>query len=105
MVIDINKDIKYSWLGSYADDTRLWTCIHDQIDEETRQRDLITLYKWAEDNNMQYNDDKFEHITCGKQNNRTYFSLNGLPIKKGTILRILECIFQAMENLTYISAI
>ena len=105
MVVDINKDIKYSWLGSYADDTRLWTCIHDQIDQETLQRDLNILYKWAEDNNMQYNDDKFKHITYGQQNNRTYLSPNGIPIKKRTLLKILESISHVTENSTYISAI
>ena len=89
MVVDINKDIKDSWIGSYADDTRLWTCIHDQKDQLTLQRDLNTLYKWAEDNNMQYNDNKFEHITYGQQNNRTYLSPNGIPIQKKNTIKDL----------------
>ena len=82
MMIDINNDIKNSWLGSYADDTRLWKCIHAQQDQQILQEDLNTLYVWAEQNNMLYNDNKFELITFGTNNSRIYTSPNGLPITR-----------------------
>ena len=68
MLIDIDKDVEYSMIGSYADDTRLWRFIHGEGDQSLLQKDL---YEWAE-NNKSFNDDKFEHLPLGNPGERNY---------------------------------
>ena len=82
MLIDIDKDIKHSMLGSYADDTRLWRFIHRVEDQDLLQEDLQVLYDWAEENNKVFNDEKFEHLSFGPKNSRIYLAPSGLHIKK-----------------------
>ena len=89
MMLDINNNIIHSWLGSYADDTRLWKCINGRQDQKLFQEELNKLYKWAEDNNMEYNDNKFELITFGKSSQRNYKSPNGTAIKRKTVIKDL----------------
>ena len=81
-MIDIDDNIKYSMLGSYADDTRLWRFIHLEDDSFLLQEDLQTLYNWAEYNNKTFNDEKFEHLPFGADNDRTYLAPSGSPIEK-----------------------
>ena len=56
MLLDIDKDVKFSMIGSYADDTRLWRFIHGDGDQELLQRDLGVLYEWAVVNNKAFNE-------------------------------------------------
>ena len=82
MLIDITDDVKHSWLGSYADDTRLWKLIHGGEDQEKLQSDLQVLYDWAEKNNMSYNEEKFEHLIFGPPSLRAYRTPTGSDIRK-----------------------
>ena len=82
MLVDIDEDIKHCMLGSYADDTRLWRFIHQIDDQQLVQQDLQVLYDWAEKNNKEYNDDKFEHVGFGTGNIRIYTTPSGKIIKK-----------------------
>ena len=82
MLLDIDKDVKFSMIGSYADDTRLWRFIHGDGDQELLQRDLGVLYEWAVANNKAFNDLKFEYLAMGEPSNRTYTTPSGLVIKK-----------------------
>ena len=52
MIADINKDISESNLISLADDTRIYTKIHDASDCNILQQDLNNVYDWATTNNM-----------------------------------------------------
>ena len=52
MIADINKDISESNLISFADDTRIYTKIHDVSDCNLLQQDLNHIYDWATTNNM-----------------------------------------------------
>ena len=44
----------------FADDTRIMSTVQEDTNVETLQKDLEHIYKWAEENNMKFNSDKFE---------------------------------------------
>ena len=52
MIADINKDISEANLISFADDTRIYTKIHDVSYCNLLQQDLNPIYDWATTNNM-----------------------------------------------------
>ena len=62
MIADINKDIAFSKLISFADDTRVYNQISDTEDYDSLQRDLNSVYKWASDNNMFFNAKKIHYL-------------------------------------------
>ena len=49
----------------FADDTRILGNIASEEDVEKMQSDLNKIYKWAEDNNMLFNNSKFEILRYG----------------------------------------
>ena len=58
MIIDIDKGISpSSKLVSFADDTRVYSCINDI------QIDLNSVYDWAHVNNMFFNTQKFNYVS------------------------------------------
>ena len=61
-IADINKDISNSKLISFADDTRVYGKISDTSDCDSLQCDLNVIYKWAIDNNMFFNAQKFHYL-------------------------------------------
>ena len=61
-IADINKDISNSKLISFADDTRVYGKISDSNDCDSLQCDLNVIYKWAIDNNMFFNAQKFHYL-------------------------------------------
>ena len=63
MIADINKDISESNLISFADDTQIYTKIHDVSDCNLLQQDLNHIYDWATTSNMFFNAQKFHYIT------------------------------------------
>ena len=66
MIGDIDNDIKYSFISSFADDTRILKDINELIDTFKLQSDLNVVYKWTDDNNMKLNGCKFEQLSYGK---------------------------------------
>ena len=89
MLIDIDEEVKYSLLGSYADDTRLWRVIHNTDDQAMLQSDLQVLYDWAVRNNAAYNEKKFEQLTHGPESERRYTTPTGALITLKTSVRDL----------------
>ena len=65
MLGDINKDVKNSRLSSFADDTRISKVITDHQDAQDLQADLNKVTKGASDNNMAFNENKFELLRYG----------------------------------------
>ena len=61
-IADINKDISNSKLISFADDTRVYGKISDSNDCDSFQCDLNVIYKWAIDNNMFFNAQRFNYL-------------------------------------------
>ena len=86
MMGDIDDDILYAFLSSFADDTRTSKEIKSLIDSFMLQHDLYQIYKWAELNNMEFNNCKFEHMQYGKnvelRAQSYYFASNGKAIEK-----------------------
>ena len=64
-IYDIDADMKYAKASSFADDTRVMKKIKDFTDCQNLQEDLEAVYKWAQDNNMAFNDNKFELLRYG----------------------------------------
>ena len=66
MMTDIDEDIIYAFISSFADDTRVSKEIEELLDTFKLQRDLNVVYHWSNKNNMEFNNCKFEHINYGK---------------------------------------
>ena len=63
VTIDMNM-YRVSW---FADDTRILLGIKDEEDTQRLQNNLHELYKWADTSNMKFNDNKFELLRYGKE--------------------------------------
>ena len=64
MIIDIDKGISpSSKLVSFADDTRVYSCINDIEKCDQLQIDLNSVYDWAHVNNMFFNAQKFNYVS------------------------------------------
>ena len=81
----IDKDVNYSFLSSFADDTRIGCPIVSPGDYKKLQSDLDSVYKWASTNNMKLHSDKFDAIRYGPSKyesncNTQYLSDKGIAI-------------------------
>ena len=65
LISDIDADIALSFLSSFADDTRLSRAVAGVTDASALQTDMEAVYQWARDNNMTFNDLKFEMLRFG----------------------------------------
>ena len=62
---DIDENVGVSVISSFADDTSVSHAFTCSDDINHMQDDLNTVYKWAETNNMQFNEEKFELLRYG----------------------------------------
>ena len=62
---DINKEVAHAFLSSFADDTRIGHGISSEEDTLNLQNYLDKVYQWANQNNMTFNDSKFELLRYG----------------------------------------
>ena len=60
LIGDIDQNIAFSFISSFADDTRVGRHIEDFEDIQLLQADLDAVYNWKESNNIEFNSDKFE---------------------------------------------
>ena len=65
LISDIDKDVTHSLVSSFADDTRISRIIADIGDTAILQQDLNHILHWAEENNMDFNEEKFQLIRYG----------------------------------------
>ena len=65
LIGDIDKNVAHSFLSSFADDTRLLREVKGVRDASSLQKDLESVYQWAEDNNASFNEKKFEALRIG----------------------------------------
>ena len=104
MIGDIDTDITYSFLPSFADDTRLMKVIEDTIDTFKLQHDLNVVYKWAEANKMKLNGKKFEQLSFGKNTQKikqsVYFDNQGKQIASKETVRDLGVIMDVNGTFT-----
>lgn len=82
---DINNQVQYSSVSSFADDTRVIKEILTDDASELLQKDLEALYRWTEENNMSLNNNKFEHLMYRNAHNtmatHTYKAHDGSVIE------------------------
>ena len=91
MIGDIDKDIKYSRVTSFADDTRISTPLTLIDGENKPNEDIEAVCNWAKENNMEFNADKFEILRYNPSGNprpRTY-SIEGSEIKEKVVVKDL----------------
>ena len=69
MISDIDDKVKHSIVRSFADDTRLNKKISKEEDKKQMQEDLEVVYGWARDNQMKFNENKFEQMAFGRIEN------------------------------------
>lgn len=65
LMADIEDAVDGSFLSSFADDTTLSHRISEESDVTKLQLNIGKIYKWAEANNMKFNDEKFELLRLG----------------------------------------
>jgi len=65
MIGDIDKEVIHSTTASFADDTNICKSIEAQEDVHLLQEDLDKIYDWAKNNNMEFNDNKFQLLRSG----------------------------------------
>ena len=65
LISDIDQEIVSAFLSSFADDTRIAKGITSEDDVKALQSDLQSIYKWAQENNMEFNSPKFECLRYG----------------------------------------
>ena len=66
MISDIDENIKKCIVRCFADDTKVSNKIKTEEDKQIMQEDLNIIYKWAQDNSMKFNSNKFEQLSCGE---------------------------------------
>ena len=95
MIADIDEEVKECVVRCFADDTRVNKKIKEEADKQKLQEALNIIYKWAEENLMIFNENKFEQLTYGETNNVTitsYKNPSNVDIKKGETVKDLGVI-------------
>jgi len=107
LIGDIDEDIVSSFLSSFADDTRIGQEVDCEQDAEALQKDLQSIYKWCERNNMSFNSDKFEYMSYSRNSNidtsykSAYVDNNGDVIQKSENVKDLGVFMSANGIFTY----
>ena len=65
MISDIDEELRNSISRLFADDTKISAKIRTHEDTKLLQKDLDKVYRWADDNLMEFNEKKFEKMTHG----------------------------------------
>ena len=93
MANDLSESCEHTTISCFADDTRVVATVKDQISVNNVQKDLDAISMWAIENNMTFNEQKFELLRYGRDktliNNTNYYSGNGEIIEEKSNLRDL----------------
>ena len=111
MINSLSDSELESRISMFADDTRLSKEIRTEDDITQLQSDLDKVFTWQKAKNMDFNEDKFQHLPHGRsfRGSRNipkglYFSNNGNPIKIETSVRDLGIEISAtLDFLTHIN--
>ena len=102
MIADIDTDIIKSTVSSFADDTKVSHIINSRQDCADLQQTLDTIYQWSENNNMKFNELKFQTLRYGdnpETQNTEYKTPTGSVIQSEDKLKDLGIIMS--RNLLY----
>ncbi|KAK8753722.1 hypothetical protein OTU49_001312, partial [Cherax quadricarinatus] len=66
LISDINKDVSHSTVSSFAEDTGICMTMSSIADTARLQVDINQIFQWAAENNMKFNDEKFQLLRYGK---------------------------------------
>ena len=85
-VADIDHDIVSSKVSSFAGDTKITMTIADSLDLQKLKADVDHISKWAVDNKMVFDTNKFVNVKYSHSNKYTTqtYSMDGHPIKIDT---------------------
>ena len=107
-MLDIDSDLKFSKASSFADDTRLYSAIKENNQCAELQKDILTIYEWANSNNMKFNSKKFQYVSFQSKSsattNNTYLSPSNdilqptNNVKDLGILMSSDCTFEEHIN-------
>ena len=67
LMVDIDKGVRHLVISSFADDTNINKTVSTVGDVDQLQQNLNKIYTWAKNNNMSFNNNKFELLRCGKE--------------------------------------
>ena len=85
LIGDIDQEVVSAFVFSFADDTRAAKAISTEEDVKALQDDLQAIYRWSDDNNMDFNFPKFECLRYGRNNelksSTHYYSKSGEVIR------------------------
>ena len=98
LIGDIDSEKHHCFVSSFADDTRSAAGVKCRTDQENVQKDLETIYDWSRQNNMQFNNDKFERLAYGKNEQLKtydYRSADNTPIPNKSDTKDLGIIMSA----------
>ena len=94
LIGDIDDHIAHAFLSSFADDTRLTAKFRGVSEAILLQSDLESVYQWAEDNNADLNNKKFEAVRLGTNDalklTTSYAAPDGTLITEKEDLRDLD---------------
>ena len=101
LLSDIDKDIIEAFVKSFADDTKIGKEIEEQKHITMLQNCIIKIFEWAEENNMQFNSEKFQLLRYGKNENlklENYHTKDGTIIQRKSVAKDLGIIMQDDAN-------
>ena len=90
MTSDIDEKVVNCVVRSFADDTRVNMMIKREEDKVTLQKTLDTIYEWARENKIKFNETKFEQMTHGERiavNIEPYKTASGEEIELKSIVK------------------
>ena len=103
LISDIDKDVS-SCTSSFADDTRVMKSILNEEDCRVLQSDLLKVFNWSTDNNMTFNDSKFELLRYGPNQDikcsTSYLRRDGEKIEEKEHVRDLGVTMSNSANFT-----
>ena len=107
---DMTNVVKHSSVKLFADDSKLCKEVKCLADQLLLQEDLTSVLKWADTNNMQLNEDKFQVIQHGKlaqlkssDSHQPYTTTTGVPLPPSSSVTDLGVIID--EDLDWASHI
>ena len=68
LLSDIDTNTTHSFVSSFADDTKISMKVTSSEDTENLQSDINKIFEWANNNNMSFNEDKFQLLRYGNDN-------------------------------------